>query len=1513
MRKSKAKRMKMMVVVLVLNMLLFNVAILNTNAEGVSGSEAEAAAAQTITTMAPAGATTIQVGLDGGTGFEFPKFNNGASFEDVKNDIDLLVKQDGEWVSIDNNAASGWIYDKNFGNWWEGPGGYWFNPVEETMQVRVASKTNTDVFVEYTLNVTPADPQVITSMAPAGATSLDVSPSGGTGFEFPKFNSGATFKDVKDDVALFVKQDDEWVSIDNNAGSGWVYDKNFGNWWEGPGGYWFDPVEETMQVRVASKTNPDVFVDYTLKVTVPVRNSHVITNYDGRATFEADKNGAIGMPIPKIDGGAATKKEVDNFVYEVKVDGEWVNILDAAVTGFSYSANGYNRMSSANQWGYWTDYIFGLWFQPVQEDVELRIGYPLDGEKGGDIGSNYVQYKFIGNPDAYRPDDVVLDDIQVGTSEDSAIEGWDLEWNDEFDGTELDESKWNYDTGYYLNDDPGTWGWGNNELQHYTDSEENVFVEDGKLTIKSFEDPKTFPQDPERVAPYSSGKITTEDKFKFKYGRVDFSAKLPAVSGAWPALWMLPNDEVYGSWASSGEIDVMEARGRVPGTTSGALHFGGEWPQNTYLSGEQNFEDGGRIDTDYHVYSLIWEEDAISWYVDGKFFYRVTKEEWFSAAVQDNPYAPFDQDFYLIMNLAMGGWFDGGVEPAPEDFPVSMQVDYVRVYSDPETEEEVEIPVTGVEINKSEVELTAKGQTSKLSAAIAPSNATNKKVTWSSSDNSVATVSTSGVVTAVANGTADITVTTEDGNKVDTAKVIVDIIPKLPLDQLFPLKNGSFSQELSEWSAWSWKDKDDFIDEIEVKNGKAEISIPAFDKSGEGAEKWAVQFKQTDLQLYKDKEYLVSFDASSTIPRDMELVIQNSEMKRVFEKEISLTEESQRYTYSFKASAEEAVELNFLLGKYADSEKHGVTIDNVVLEMKHPAENKIKNPSFKDGNASWALWSDVGATSKIEGEKNKITIPSLGNEFWSIQFSQLGLALEESKSYRLVVDLSSSIGRKIDAIVESADYDKYLWEKVEINEELNTYAIEFTHEKKTDPAAKLVLALGKVEGQKALEEHVVTVDNVHLYEIPALPAEDENPEEPEPEKEGYGVGTIKENSVEFYVNDAPWAIIHYIKNGTTQQNINMNKAGENYSVYTLDVKEGDEIKYWFTYGLAEGGQAEYGEQVYTHKFAAGPVIPTANEVSDQSKEVTGETEAGSVVTVTSGTKTYTATSDASGAYKVKIPKQKAGSVLKITATDADGNVSKVLSITVKDKTAPNKPTADKVSDQSTAVTGKVEAGSVVTVTNKKAEYTATANAEGAYEVTIPKQKAGSVLKITATDEAGNVSKELKIKVKDKTAPKVPTVKEVSDHAKQVTGKAEAGSVVTVMIGNKKHKATANTAGVYKVKIPKQKAGTIIKVTAKDAAGNTSDTATVSVVDKTAPPAPKVKNVDSKSVSVTGKAEANAKITVKAGKKVLGTSKADRKGNFKVKIPKQKQSTVLHVTATDAENNTSKATKVTVKK
>lgn len=621
-------------------------------------------------------------GVDGASyGFVMPKFNGGsASWADVASDLQVNVKVNGTWVDIDN--VSGFVYNSNWGNWSDsGFNGYWFN-VNKTTYLQLQSKTNKEVTLEYTLQYTQLSSEAITSMTATQGPQLTAGVTGSCGFTYPTFNGDTSIKyeQVAKDLKVYVRTEDDtnWIDIDNNAASGWIYDKNFGQFWDGPGGYWFN-VEKTTYVRLASLSSPGVYLDYTITYNKPVRDKHVLSA--DTTTYAAGETGAIGIPLPFIDGGYPVASELDNFIYEIRINGTWVELSNTALSGFNYQGNGYNKLSDKNQWGYWVDGIYGLWFQPIQEDMELRIGYPMNGEKGGDVGNNYIVYSFIGNPDAPRPDVSDLGELELGTSDSSELDGWNLIWNDEFAGDNLNTSKWNYNTGYYIDGDPNKWGWGNNELEYYTDSEKNTFVKDGSLNITTYYEPTTFPEiDPNRVAPYSSGKITSKDKFTFKYGRIDFRAKLPAGNGLWPALWLLPNEDTYGVWASSGEIDVMEARGRIPNASSGAIHYGGTWPTNTYLGGDYVFPEGESINSDYHVYSLVWEEDNIKWYVDGKCFFKATNEQWYSAGNPNNPNAPFDQEFYIIMNLAVGGWFDGGVTPGEGDIPASMNVDYVRVY-----------------------------------------------------------------------------------------------------------------------------------------------------------------------------------------------------------------------------------------------------------------------------------------------------------------------------------------------------------------------------------------------------------------------------------------------------------------------------------------------------------------------------------------------------------------------------------------------------------------------------------------------------------------------------------------------------------------------------------------------------------------------------------------------------------------------------------------------------------------
>ena len=274
---------------------------------------------------------------------------------------------------------------------------------------------------------------------------------------------------------------------------------------------------------------------------------------------------------------------------------------------------------------------------------------------------------------------------------DPAPAGWKLVWSDEFDGKEINKTKWDYDLGSgFYNYDANQWisGWGNNELQYYTREPENAFVKDGELHIRAIKE--SWNGSGYTSARLKSRKRDGSELFSKKYGRFEFRAKLPTGKGVWPALWMLPQSDKYGTWASSGEIDVMEARGQEPTKVLGTLHYGGRWPSNTETSKTYELPEKGTI-ADYHVYAVEWTPGEISWSVDGKVF--STLSFWWSTSKLDgekgakpkaeadlNPWpAPFDQPFYLVMNVAVGGKFLGNPDKNTK-FPVEMVVDYVRVY-----------------------------------------------------------------------------------------------------------------------------------------------------------------------------------------------------------------------------------------------------------------------------------------------------------------------------------------------------------------------------------------------------------------------------------------------------------------------------------------------------------------------------------------------------------------------------------------------------------------------------------------------------------------------------------------------------------------------------------------------------------------------------------------------------------------------------------------------------------------
>ena len=252
----------------------------------------------------------------------------------------------------------------------------------------------------------------------------------------------------------------------------------------------------------------------------------------------------------------------------------------------------------------------------------------------------------------------------------TACAEWKLVWSDEFDSNTISTNNWQFDVGN------GNGGWGNRELEYYTSLPENAFVSDGLLHIVARKESYNGFH-------FTSAKLKSSHRFSKKFGRFEFRAKLPSGQGYWPALWMMPEKSVYGGWPASGEIDVVENRGSNATTVLGTIHFGGLYPHHDQSWGPPfRFSDGDSV-TNFHVYAVEWTTNSIGWSVDNRTY--ETQSSWWSSSNRTNTAirnaypAPFDQPFYIIMNLAVGGKF-GGNPDATTVFPGEMQVDYVRVY-----------------------------------------------------------------------------------------------------------------------------------------------------------------------------------------------------------------------------------------------------------------------------------------------------------------------------------------------------------------------------------------------------------------------------------------------------------------------------------------------------------------------------------------------------------------------------------------------------------------------------------------------------------------------------------------------------------------------------------------------------------------------------------------------------------------------------------------------------------------
>ena len=264
---------------------------------------------------------------------------------------------------------------------------------------------------------------------------------------------------------------------------------------------------------------------------------------------------------------------------------------------------------------------------------------------------------------------------------DLSYEGYHLKWEDQFEGNSLNRNDWNVEL-----HDPG---WVNNELQSYVDSPENIYIKDGSLVLKPVENVSE-----DGSVSYTSGRINTQHKHDFKYGLFEARVKVPEGQGFLPAFWMMPTDEnLYGQWPRCGEIDIMEVLGNNTDTSYGTIHYG-----NPHSESQGSYTlDEGSFSEEYHVFDVEWEPGKISWYVDGKLIH--TEDNWYSATEGQGEItypAPFDQPFYIILNLAVGGNWPGNPDDTTDIKNSAYYIDYVKVYQKDSYDENVTKPIEEV-------------------------------------------------------------------------------------------------------------------------------------------------------------------------------------------------------------------------------------------------------------------------------------------------------------------------------------------------------------------------------------------------------------------------------------------------------------------------------------------------------------------------------------------------------------------------------------------------------------------------------------------------------------------------------------------------------------------------------------------------------------------------------------------------------------------------------------------------
>lgn len=625
------------------------------------------------------------------------------------------------------------------------------------------------------------------------------------------------------------------------------------------------------------------------------------------------------------------------------------------------------------------------------------------------------------------------------------IDEWKLIWSDEFDGNKLDNTKWSYQIGNGYN------GWGNYEKQYYTD--DNVEVSDGTLKI-------TAKEESVNGFKYTSSRIrtVTDDGTKLftaKYGKFEARMKLPEGQGLWPAFWMMPADSEYGSWPLSGEIDIMEARGRVLDTVNGTIHFGETRPFNKSLGGSYTFGAGEDI-TGYHVYGVEWNENTIIWYVDGVEYYRTSN--WYTMnedGVSDYP-APFDKEFYLILNLAVGGVYDNYVTPASSVLPGTMEVDYVRVYQQNDGYKE-----SGIEMPEGTRDSEAMAKTpifenGNLLADINFDTVNENAVYTSAIDYS--TRNWYFINSEYIGGKAELSKVSENGKTYSLIKIedpgsdtyAIQLTQRLPLAKGYVYKVSFDAKSI---------------------DGNRTIKV----KPVGGSDRNYANYNESFVANLTSEMNTYEFSFMMEDETDMKAMLQFNVGKLTGDIEIGNVVVKVIDTYNTQVKTEETVEETTTEIKQEETTAQETTQETTQeettekvtqeetteVETKPVIEKALENGDFSQGLNVWSVYGTYYALEEKNGNVYGKVYTKPKTNPWDRMWMQEGIYLTKGETYTITFDARSSAdNQKFAAVVEDDVYTKSLYKEFTVGTQWQTFSYTFVAG--TDSELTLKYYLGMV-------------------------------------------------------------------------------------------------------------------------------------------------------------------------------------------------------------------------------------------------------------------------------------------------------------------------------------------------------------------------------------------------------------------------------------------------------------------